>query len=1281
MSGERNRLFGFLAARRLKVEPEKIEDALRTMTQHGQEDPGAWLVKQGMLSEADRAAIEKELDATLTAHHGDASATIQSLNLPPELTATLSVPECAGGDPYRTAAMSPQMKSVLGGAPEPGAQVPAVEEHPNRYEQLKEFASGGMGKILLVHDRHIGRDIALKTLLPDRLGVAAHTGAPTAEMLTVPIIARFLQEARVTGQLEHPSIIPVYELGYRADGTLYYTMKFVRGKTLQDVLKEAGSLAERLPLLQHFLNLCQAIAYAHDRNVIHRDLKPLNVMIGEFGETVVIDWGIAKVRGQQDVHARGLRESIRTLQLGDTHAATKTIYGQTIGSPYYMPPEQAEGRMDEIDERSDVYALGTVLYHILTGKPPYAGSTVREFLGKVKEFDPKPVRELEPAAPRELEAICQKAMQRQREDRYPSAKELADEVGKYLSGGLVSAYEYRFSELFWRFVKKHRRVLITAGIAAVLLVTLGVYSYIRVTQQRNRAVVAEAVAVEERDKAVKAEQVAVEERTKAQRELYFADVALTQRSIEEQQMAAARKLLEECPEPFRQWEWGYLQGLCNADLITMKNGGRYAFFAPSGQGVITGKVNGGVALCDAQTGETVRTFIEKAGFGYAMAPSADGARVAVSGEKAVAVWDTATGKELFRFDEPKEPLGRNHVAISADGTRVAALNTDRQARVWEVGTAEPLLTLPIQQAQGFGVCFSPDGGRLLVMKSDFGDKGWERVFEVLSLPSGESLGKSPVRDPLSVHAAAFSPDGSRFALGTDEGLQLWEVEGWKMLHEFPARFGHPDTVAFSPDGTLLAAGTVDGGVGLWNVVSGEGAYAGKAHTETVRAVSFSHNGQWLVTGGFDRVAKLWQVPNLRALRTFRGHDKSLFSVAFSADDGVLATSAFDGKTKLWDLRAEVEFAPAERMIYHAGRGWLAGTLQDKVGLWDAHSGRRVRTFEGHNPPIKALAFDDSGASLAVVCNEPGASGNKDVARIWNTETGELRASIPDLGTGVGTVAFGSHGAALAVLDGSTLSVRDAATGEEWWNAPKTAAFRFSPDGAWLAASSSEANGASETAVTVWDAAAKTLKAQKNFATNLYAKLAFSPDSRRLLVGAQTGAGEAAKGLVYGWDFAQNADGPTLEGHKTQVTCMAYSPDGALLATGSKDSTAVLWDAATGNQLRTFTGHASDIIELAFSPDGQRLATASQDGSFKLWDTQDGREILTLQASARGAEGQVVRPAQVAFGAESRQLITLTDPVYSPIVLHAFPWLLEAYPGGAETPLPERVEQFKRSYWK
>ncbi len=1285
MNQDLNQVFSLLAMQEGKATPAQLAEAAR---QHP-DDLGRHLVSAGTLSEAERVTIEMQAQSLLKEHGGDPAATIQSLAANMQ---TMSSSIFA--DAHATRPTDPEVKAKLdtmgASLARPGSVVPAVKEHEQRYTLLKEYSKGGMGKILLVRDEHLGRDIALKQLLPDRLPGGTRTGAPTAEMLTVPIIARFLQEARITGQLEHPSIVPVYELGYRDDGSLYYTMKFVRGRTLQDVLEEKAGLRERLPLLTHFLDLCQAIAYAHDRGVIHRDIKPLNVMIGEFGETVVIDWGIAKLRGHQDIHANDLKESVQVLRMGDTSATAKTVYGQTIGSPYYMPPEQAEGRTDAVDERSDVYALGAVLYTILTGQTPYSGSTVREFLKKVTEFAPRPVRELEPNAPPELAAVCAKAMARAQEERYPSAKELTAEIEKYLAGGLVSAYEYRFSELLKRFIRRHRTLLSTSAVAAAALLALGVYSYIRVTQERDYAVVQEKIAVDERGKAEKARDEAVEARAqeavareRAQRKLYFANIGLAQRSIQERQMAQARTLLEECPAPFRNWEWGHLEALCNADLMTLKAGGRSVAFAGAG-GILTGSAAGTISLYNAENGALVRTFVEKCGAGYAVACSADGARVAASGEKAVSVWNCETGEELLHFEETQAPLARNFVALSADGRYVAALNSDKTARVWEVGKSEALLSVPVKQAQGFGLCFAPANDRLLVLKAEFGGAGWVRGFEVLGIPSGEPMGKGEVRDPLSVHAAAFSADGARLALGTDEGLQLYEVSPWKQGKEYPARFGQPDTLAFSPDGTWVAGGTIDGTVALWNVATGETVEAVKAHQDQVRAVAFSHDGKVIATASFDRTIRLWSAPGLEARRTLRGHDKSLFAVAFNGDDTRLASGGFDGCTRVWDLHSTMESTPLEEVAFHPGTGRLAGATGNRIGVWESHSGRPLQSFESPENKIVALGFDGPGGLLVSVGR---GQGDTDQLRAWDLERGaaQWNAAVPASNL---PPVFG--GSVVGVRGAAGWTFRDVANGEERWNLPVPGQGAFSPDGACFAVAGKDPASKEKFAVKVslWKSSQReelgsfTLDTNYGAGISVGVRLAFSPDGKRIGVGTQYKTSESeSTGMIQIWNVAEGAAGPLLKGHKSQVSCVLFSGDGTTLATGGGDSMIILWDLSTGAARLTLKGHANTIVDLAFSPDGKRLASASQDGTFKLWDTEDGSEFLTLQASAATARGQVVMPARVVFSGDARRLATLTSPPYPPMLLHAFPWAAEAYPGGPEVPFQERVEAVKRAYWR
>ncbi len=363
----------------------------------------------------------------------------------------------------------------------PAQPAPDVtRESPLRYTTEGELGRGGMGRVVLAFDRHLGRDIAMKMLL----------GSEDTDGATIGALTRFLREARVTGQLEHPGIVPVHELGQREDGTLYYPMKRIRGRSLAEVLRDRKTLTARLELASVFRDVCEAIAYAHARGAIHRDMKPDNVMVGEFGETLVVDWGLAKTRDEDDP-SPGLAPP-------DPHyAAAQTIDGAAMGTPAYMSPEQARGESKVIDERSDVWGLGAILFEILTGRAPFEGKTGLDILAKVMDEEPPRVRELERDAPRELAAIAERAMNKNRDARYANAGEMAAEIAAWQDGRAVSAYEYSSWELVQRFARKNRAAtLATFAVVAAAFVAAGlVYrSYLAEQEQREAAELARDAA-------------------------------------------------------------------------------------------------------------------------------------------------------------------------------------------------------------------------------------------------------------------------------------------------------------------------------------------------------------------------------------------------------------------------------------------------------------------------------------------------------------------------------------------------------------------------------------------------------------------------------------------------------------------------------------------------------------------------------------------------------------------------------------------------------------------
>jgi len=360
-----------------------------------------------------------------------------------------------------------------------------------RYTIGNEVGRGGLGRVLRARDEVLDRPVALKQLF------ASDDSSRR----------RFIREALITARLQHPAIIPVYDAGRHTDRSPFYAMKLVDGRPLDVAIARAPTLAARLALLPTVLAVADAVAYAHSQRIIHRDLKPGNVLVGEFGETIVIDWGLAKDLSIDDTDA---------LDAGPyrASASTHTVAGAVLGTPGYMAPEQAAGR--DVDERADVYALGAILYHVVSGKIPHEGTTLDEVIDKAIAAEVKPLDEREPEAPPDLVAIVGKAMAKDPAARYPSARELAEDLRRFQTGQLVGAHRYTVAERVRRWIRKHRAVSAVAAIAAVVLATFGTWSVRRIIVERdraehardealsslNRSIITQAHAAMERDPAI-----------------------------------------------------------------------------------------------------------------------------------------------------------------------------------------------------------------------------------------------------------------------------------------------------------------------------------------------------------------------------------------------------------------------------------------------------------------------------------------------------------------------------------------------------------------------------------------------------------------------------------------------------------------------------------------------------------------------------------------------------------------------------------------------------------
>ncbi|MCX5746125.1 MAG: serine/threonine-protein kinase, partial [Proteobacteria bacterium] len=354
------------------------------------------------------------------------------------------------------------------GAPVRAPDLPTLGAiDPANYTIDRELARGGMGRILVARDRRLGRPVAIKELL-----------ATDADAR-----GRFEREARITARLQHPAIVNVIEAGAWPSGEPCFVMKLVAGESLDKVIARHATLAARIALVPDVIAVTRALAYAHGQRVIHRDLKPANVLVGEFGEIVVVDWGLAK---DLDAPPAALAPAPRGAAVRPPGGSVdETVAGAVMGTPAYMPAEQAAG--NPVDERADVYALGAMLYHVLAGAPPYVGKTTEDILVSVLTGPPPPLEQRTPGVPRDLVAIVGKAMAHEAKDRYPTARELAEDLEKFQTGQLVGAHRYSTWQLVRRWVHQHRASVAVGAIAFVVLVVVGIAAIVQITSARRRA--------------------------------------------------------------------------------------------------------------------------------------------------------------------------------------------------------------------------------------------------------------------------------------------------------------------------------------------------------------------------------------------------------------------------------------------------------------------------------------------------------------------------------------------------------------------------------------------------------------------------------------------------------------------------------------------------------------------------------------------------------------------------------------------------------------------------
>ena len=926
------------------------------------------------------------------------------------------------------------------------------------YEILGELGRGGMGVVYHARQLLLNRPCALKMIL-----AGARADAVAA--------LRFLGEAEAVARLRHPNVVQIHHIG-QVDGLPYLELEFVAGGSLDRALDGTPRPARRAATLVEAL--ARGVAEAHRLGVVHRDLKPANILLEADGTPKIADFGLAKSLSTQS----GL-------------TATDSI----LGSPSYMAPEQAEGRTKQVGPAADIYALGAILYELLTGRPPFRGATVLETLEQVKHAEPVPPRRLVPGLPRDAETIALRCLEKDPTRRYPSAAALADDLRRFLDGAPIAARPVRPWERAAKWAR--RRPVLAALIVAVHLLLasllgLGAWSYAQIRRslavanaQRSKAerlARTEAIAT---GRAREQAKIAGERAEELRRRDYIGRVNLALRESRDNNVARALELLDGCPEDLRGWEWAYVRRQCHLDLHTFRDAApsvNAVAFSPDGRLVASGSGNvfaplagtaGDVLVRDAATGSEVFARRGLAEGVRAVAFSPDGRGLAVAHARELVVWELPGGRERFRRTEP----GHQGVA---------------------------------------GLAFSPDGRSLLAGYGHVNteDRGYARLLDAAT---GAEIGAALPGGEGGVWGVAFSPDGRQVALTMTGRVQVRDVTTRALVHDLRGHDGFVYAVAFGADGRFLASAGLDRTVRLYDRRTGAPVRTLTGHEGFVRAVAFSPDSRRLVSGAEDKTVKIWSVDSEREPATFHGHAHFVNAVAYNADGYRVASGGLDGEVKLW-------FATPSPQL----------------------------TYPYHDGHVRALAIHPDGRRVASAAVFGGSTDSR--TALWDLGTGEAEAFLPT--SALMRLSFSPDGRRLAtggkarrveVWDLRSRTPLHSLSGHDW-----VFSVAFSPDGRRLAS-----GGGLDKSVRVWDAeTGRLLRVFEGVGTDIWG-LAFSPDGR--LVAAAQGKsvfGLLFDGdrPVRVWDVESGREVHRLPGHAHHVQCVAFFPDGRrLVTTGGRDT--------------------------------------------------------------------------------------------------------------------------------
>ncbi len=1061
---------------------------------------------------------------------------------------------------------------------------------------VRFLAEGGMGRVYEGLQDSPHRTVAVKLLRAD---VRSKTAGK-----------RFLHEVETLGRLTDPGVARIFSTGvYQVAGASlpFFVMEYVEEAQSITAYATANGLTVT-QRLQLFLKACQAVAHGHLKGVVHRDLKPGNMLVDRYGQPKVIDFGIATSIG------------------GDTTLTTMhTDPRNLIGTLRYMSPEQIDGSNAEIDTRTDVYALGLVLYELLAGKPAYdtAGKAIHQVAGIIRESSPTPLAAIDRSLRGDVSTIVATCLEKDRTRRYSSAVELAADIERHLGGEPIAATSPGLLTSLSRLARRHRlAAAIAATVAAAIVVTsagIAVFA-VRANAARREAVQFAHQAGRERDRA-DAEAAA------STRLLAIANTRAIQTSLDSGDRDAALRVFTETvqlvgkPLPL---ELRCLGSLLDDALVVIDAGGPVSSldYTPDGT-----RLAARVAPATLQgSRDSATTLLNHPQFRRDVAFTVERRFSVGPGYDYQPLAGSTDGKPSTPADASADTPADEPLATSLDGRLIACHADDGHLELQSLTDATPV-PLEDSSARVLASAFSPDGSRFVAGSSN-------REVTIWDTTSGLVVGRHrDMGDPSRITFAASSP---RFIVisqrgTTPTGIPCFDAFDGSLVGtiQLPPRQRATRTLAvLSEDGSMLATSTQSNSIDLWR--SDDGTYLGSLEglRSTIESMAFDPSGSWLAAGSNRGRILVWDPRTLKVCDELIGHTSAVRSIAFHPTSPTLASGSLDGTIRIWmpeapplavlsasSLPAATTFTPDGRHVI------VADDADTAIGIWDADTAEVVRRFTDSPGPAAVMRMADDGSRFAVgfmpphedrgvpglVASVPTGTGEVRVWP-WNDESSMLRLAGQPLGA-IGLAFAANHTRLVTTaFDGST-SGWDLTTGDRVWTTPTVARTPLDRVG-----TAAVLGGRAVTTGDgiLFDAATGTVqKHYKNYGR--VTCLSVSPDGHTLACGV-------ALGTVYLQNLEDGSTSHRLGGGDEPVKSLAFSRDGLLVAAGTVAGGVHVWNADDGSMAATCVGHAASIGMVAFTPDGSRLVTACTGGTVRVWDMPTGRELCVLpgNASAPGA---------------------------------------------------------------